>query len=88
VPADGGNTCNQQKTDSPDDLNDIIFVDTNVGWAVGGYNTILHTTDGGKTWALSKLPGGANLMGVHATNRDACWTVNDWGVIAGYKSKK
>jgi len=85
---DGGNTWHQQKTDSPDDLNDIIFVDTNVGWAVGGYNTILHTTDGGKTWALSKLPGGANLMGVHATNRDACWAVNDWGVIAGYKSKK
>ncbi len=84
--ADGGTTWNQQKTDSLDDLHDIIFVDANVGWAVGGYNSILHTTDGGKNWILSNLPGSANLKGVHATGPNNCWTVNDWGVIAGYKA--
>ena len=84
---DGGATWNQQKTESIDDLHDIIFVDAMVGWAVGGYNTILHTTDGGKTWAVSNIPGGANFKGVHATDQNHCWTVNDWGVIAGYKAQ-
>ena len=84
---DGGTTWNQQKTEAIDDLHDIIFVDAMVGWAVGGYNTILHTTDGGKTWTASNIPGSANLKGVHATDQNHCWTVNDWGVIAGYKAK-
>ena len=84
---DGGATWNQQKTESIDDLHDIIFVDAMVGWAVGGYNTILHTTDGGKTWTISNIPGSANLKGVHATDQNHCWTVNDWGVIAGYKAE-
>lgn len=84
---DGGTTWNQQKTESIDDLHDIIFVDAMVGWAVGGYNTILHTIDGGKTWTVSNIPGGANFKGVHATDQKHCWTVNDWGVIAGYKAE-
>ncbi len=82
---DGGATWNQQKTESFDDLHDIIFVDTMVGWAVGGFNSVLHTTDGGNTWTISNIPGGATLKGVHATDQNHCWTVNDWGVIAGYK---
>ena len=85
--ADGGATWNQQKTESFDDLHDIIFVDAMIGWAVGGYNSILHTTDGGKTWAVSNIPGGATFKGVHATDQNHCWTINDWGVIAGYKGE-
>ena len=84
---DGGATWNQQKAESFDDLHDIIFVDAMVGWAVGGYNSILHTTDGGKTWAVSNIPGGATFKGVHATDQNHCWTINDWGVIAGYKAQ-
>ena len=85
--ADGGATWTQQKAESFDDLHDIIFVDAMVGWAVGGYNSILHTTDGGKTWAVSNIPGGATFKGVHATDQNHCWTINDWGVIAGYKGE-
>ena len=85
--ADGGTTWTQQKTESFDDLHDIIFVDAMVGWAVGGYNSILHTTDGGKNWAVSNIPGGATFKGVHATDQNHCWTINDWGVIAGYKKE-
>ena len=87
--ADGGATWNKQKTESYDDLHDIIFVDAMVGWVVGGYNTILHTTDGGKTW--NKPPGSVSgidsFKGVHATDSNNCWTVNDGGVIAGYKAQ-
>ena len=84
---DGGATWNQQKTESYDDLHDIIFVDAMVGWAVGGFNSVLHTTDGGQTWTISNIPGAANLKGVHATDQNNCWTINDWGVIAGYKAQ-
>ena len=86
--SDGGVNWTQQKTESIDDLHDIIFVDAMVGWAVGGYNTILHTSDGGKTWSASNIPGSANLKGVHATDQNHCWTVNDWGVIAKYKAEE
>ena len=84
---DGGATWNQQETESYDDLHDITFVDNMVGWAVGGFNSVLHTTDGGKTWTISNIPGAANLKGVHATDQNHCWTINDWGVIAGYKAE-
>ncbi len=87
--ADGGATWNQQKTDSYDDLHDIIFVDAMIGWVVGGYNTILHTADGGKTWNKppASVSGIDSFKGVHATDSNHCWTVNDGGVIAGYKAE-
>lgn len=85
---DGGKTWNQQKTDSIDNLQDIIFVDNMVGWAVGNYNAVLHTTDGGKTWRASKTPGsGATLKGVHATDKNHCWVVDDNGMISAFKTK-
>lgn len=31
-------------------LMDIYFEDENSGWAIGAFNLILHTTDGGKNW--------------------------------------
>jgi photosystem II stability/assembly factor-like uncharacterized protein len=34
-----------------DDLYMVRFVNRDVGWAVGAHSTILHTKDGGKTWA-------------------------------------
>ncbi|MBI1847318.1 MAG: hypothetical protein HYR86_10145 [Candidatus Rokubacteria bacterium] len=34
-----------------DRLNAVHFIDPMVGWAAGAANTILKTTDGGKTWA-------------------------------------
>ncbi len=82
---DGGKTWNQQATNSHDDLHDIIFVDGMVGWAVGAYNVVLHTTDGGKTWNPQKAGGGGSTFkGVSAIDKDHCWVVDDWGVIAGY----
>jgi len=36
-------------------LTGVSFVDAKNGWAVGHDATILHTTDGGKTWALQNF---------------------------------
>ena len=44
---DGGDTWDAQESGTSDSLASIHFVDSNVGWAVGLYGTILHTTTGG-----------------------------------------
>jgi photosystem II stability/assembly factor-like uncharacterized protein len=44
-------TWEVQASGVADHLNDVTFVGPAAGWAVGDHNTILHTADGGKTWA-------------------------------------
>lgn len=36
-------------------LNSVYFVDANQGWAVGHDASILHTTDGGRTWSIQQF---------------------------------
>jgi photosystem II stability/assembly factor-like uncharacterized protein len=45
-------------------LNNVLFYDTNRGWAVGTYGAITHTTNGGTIWR--RQPSGVNsfLYGV------------------------
>ena len=66
-------------------LNDIHFMDKQHGLIVGENGLVLETADGGKTWTATKTGGSGTLKGVHATDKDHCWTVDDWGVIAAYK---
>ncbi|HEY7220795.1 MAG TPA: YCF48-related protein [Candidatus Binatia bacterium] len=48
---DGGLTLNRAKlTINLRSMHAMHFVDRKVGWAAGGFKTILHTKDGGKTW--------------------------------------
>jgi photosystem II stability/assembly factor-like uncharacterized protein len=35
----------------------IFFIDEKLGWAAGDFQTILHTTDGGKTWVKQRDDG-------------------------------
>ena len=45
-------------------LKSITFVDEQHGWAVGGYGTILRTTNGGDSWEQVKRPTAAELQEV------------------------
>lgn len=47
---DGGTTWNALTSGTTNDLNDIHFVNTNLGFAVGNSGTILKTVNGGSTW--------------------------------------
>lgn len=71
-------------------LFDIYFTDRNNGWIVGAEygdeRSILHTSDGGKTWQRqSKISQRAHYLfanrGVHFSDSQNGWIVGDEGVI-------
>lgn len=47
---DGGLTWQDQTVSTLDDLEDLFFIDSNNGYAVGWNGMVLHTTDGGINW--------------------------------------
>ncbi len=72
----------QNPSHTNEEFNDIQFVDTNHGWAVGEYGTILHSNDGGNTWINQHsnsvtITGFHNYQGVYFTD-----IVNGW--VAGW----
>ena len=68
-------TWEVQASGAEDHLNDVTFVGDRVGWAVGGHNTILHTADGGKTWArqVERQDKGPTFHRVLFTGPKAGW---------------
>ena len=59
----------------------VSFAGADTGFIVGGYGTILHTTDGGTHW-ISQLSGTTQwLRGVTAINGDTATAVGDSGTI-------
>ena len=45
----------EEKFKLHDDLLGLSFADDKIGWAVGRYGTIIHTTDGGENWSIRKV---------------------------------
>ena len=45
-------------------LYDVKFIDENNGWAVGGYGSILKTTDGGVHWNVNSNSTSVTLYGI------------------------
>jgi photosystem II stability/assembly factor-like uncharacterized protein len=59
----------------------VSFVDAKTGFIVGGYGTILHTTDGGNTWTAQASGTTQWLRGVSATDTSTATAVGDSGTI-------
>jgi len=65
--SDNGDTWTRQRLDiwNPESFEpsqgapilDLLFVDANIGFAVGAFSTLLRTTDGGRTWTSLSLKG-------------------------------
>ena len=58
---DGGKTWTGQTSGTTYNLSSIYFIDTLMGWAVGGlydttHSVIVKTTDGGATWVSLPFP--------------------------------
>ena len=65
--ADYGVSWEIYKTGQPMPLHAVFFLDEKRGWAAGELGTILHTADGGKTWAVQRQGGMRSaVLFVHA----------------------
>ncbi|MDD5087949.1 MAG: YCF48-related protein [bacterium] len=60
-------------------LSDVVFVNENTGWIVGGSGTILHTTDGGATWTFQESGTGSGLA-------EICFRDSQQGFAVGGES--
>ncbi|MEZ5493470.1 MAG: YCF48-related protein [Pseudomonadales bacterium] len=49
---DNGKTWQQAEVPTRAMMNAVFFISASEGWAVGHDGLVLHTTDGGKTWAI------------------------------------
>jgi len=64
-----------------DDLRSVCFATPTIGWCVGSFGTILHTTDGGESWTSQTSGTTEWLSGVSFTDTDNCVAVGESGTI-------
>lgn len=87
----GGNSWNIQHQirtagAKPPGILDLHFVNTAVGWAVGGVDnkgmsTILYTQNGGSKWEKIRNPSEKHLWGVYFVDSEHGWVVGEAGEI-------
>lgn len=81
---DGGRT-QRQAIQVPVDatLTSVSFADGRQGWAVGHWGAILHTVDGGETWALQRLDTQTDrpLFAVHFFDAQHGVAVGLWSLV-------
>ncbi|MCL2597492.1 MAG: YCF48-related protein [Paludibacter sp.] len=62
-------------------LNDIVFINHQIGFAAGNGGVILKTTDSGDTWEQVTLGTAQNINAIGSANLDNIWAVGDNGVV-------
>jgi photosystem II stability/assembly factor-like uncharacterized protein len=63
------------------EIKDFHFVSAGDGFAVGEPNSLLSTTDGGRSWRVSYLPANHNLNALSFQGKDKGWIVGNAGII-------
>lgn len=65
-----------------DNLMGLSFCNDDLnGWAVGHYGTIVHSTNGGKTWEYQQSGLTTDLFSVWAKTPETAWAVGNQGVV-------
>jgi photosystem II stability/assembly factor-like uncharacterized protein len=81
---DGGTTWTEKSTSSTKAFHDICFINSNIGWVVGGgsiYSEIFKTSDGGDSWIPQISPAEKCLFGVYFIDSSIGWAVGMDGAI-------
>ncbi len=66
-----GNKWKSKVSGVTEDLFDITFPTSKIGWAVGQGGTVLRSTDGGKTWSKVTSPTHEDLLHVTAIGAES-----------------
>lgn len=64
-----------------DNLYSVSFATPQMGWASGAFGSIVHTSDGGKTWAQQDSTASESLYSIDFANERLGWAVGRAGVI-------
>ena len=75
------NVARAEKGTVYDDLFAVTFPTENDGWACGRWGAVLHTSDGGKTWARQKSGTDYTLSAIYFIDVRNGWAVGDEGTI-------
>ena len=82
---DGGLNWFIQQTGLSTDFWSLYFINSNTGWAVGGYGNpeqvIAGTTNGGTDWTIQMSGNSPRLYDVYFINSMTGWAVGDSGLI-------
>ena len=70
-----------QNSGVSNNLNSVVFLDTNTGFAVGNTGILLQTSDGGKLWSVINSGTKSNLNEICFTNKTTGWVCGDGGII-------
>ncbi len=79
---DGGETWNLQYASGNKELflHEVKFADVLNGWAIGD-KSVIHTSDGGKTWQRQNIPEDTYFFGIDVLSPKEAWVVGSYGVI-------
>lgn len=64
-----------------DNLYDTDFASATEGWAVGGFGSIYHTSDGGRIWQAQQSKTLEQLFGVAFADTRTGWIVGRTGIV-------
>jgi photosystem II stability/assembly factor-like uncharacterized protein len=64
-----------------DDLFSVTFPTESEGWACGRWGTVVHTTDGGKTWRRQETGTDYVLSSISFVDQKHGWAVGEEGII-------
>ena len=78
---DGGYSWQYKSVPSYSRMNDIDFINENIGWAVGQYGHIIKTTNGGEIWIHQNSMVSQELNDVEFVNENEGWVVGLGGII-------
>ena len=82
--SDGGENWTEQTVPTEENLNAILFVNEQDGWAAGDKGIILKTTDAGVTWLRHSTLTINNLREIVKAPNGTLWIIGDATTILRY----